>query len=168
LEAFRVELFIYRQPRFNKKLDSLRKSGGSGALAAKRVEHLIQKLADQKQTLFQDEYTLTKHGELRLLNCRKFDLGGGYRLICVKHGGNLILPYVGTHDDCDRWLENNRGFETSVDDMSPLNPSKARAESGVNAREADEGGNMPDYEDVLMERLDDKTLRRVFRGLTGE
>lgn len=163
-----MALFIYREARFNKRLDSLKKAGGSPCLAAKKAEEIIQKLADQAQPVIKDESTCTKHGELRVDNCKKFDLGGGYRLICVKNGEDLILPYVGAHDESDRWLENNRGFEPRTDELSAVSPSKMELDSGADAGEYDGPEEEAEYDDILMKRIDDRVLRRVFRGLTGE
>lgn len=50
----------------------------------------------------------TRNGEDRIKGCRKVDLGGGYRLGTLKQGKDLYLLFVGTHDECGRWVENNR------------------------------------------------------------
>lgn len=59
---------------------------------------------------------LTKRGEGRIDKCRKLDLGGGYRLIYFVDGAVCILPYIAAHDECDRWLKRNTGFEVIADD----------------------------------------------------
>ena len=34
----------------------------------------------------------------------------------MKQGENLVLSHVGTHDDCNLWIENNRGFDPDIDE----------------------------------------------------
>lgn len=51
---------------------------------------------------------VTKYGEYRIRKCVKYDLGCGYRMITIWRNHDIFVSYVGTHDECDRWLENNR------------------------------------------------------------
>lgn len=41
-------------------------------------------------------------------NCLKFDLGCGYRLITLRKEDCIHITYIGTHDECDRWLVNKK------------------------------------------------------------
>ena len=49
----------------------------------------------------------TKYGEKRIKNCRKYDLGCGYLLITLQRCKTVFIPFLGSHDECQRWLENN-------------------------------------------------------------
>ncbi|MFH1218210.1 MAG: hypothetical protein V1706_17080 [Pseudomonadota bacterium] len=157
---------IYRTPLFNKQLGQLDKSDKKGNLAAARAEEIILHLAVHGLVSPELKNKLTKHGELRMRNCLKYDLGSGYRLIGLKKESGFYLLYVGNHDECDRWLNNKRGSRievetadfvfarplTEADDVEPL------AENDI-ASEADA------YEQQLAAQLDEKTLRYVFRGI---
>ena len=110
----------------------------------------------------------TKHGELRLKNCRKYDLGGGYRLLCLRDKNYLAFAYVGSHDACHLWLEKHK--DPSLDTAAfwqapktftvPQEPQHPEySEFSPNSPESDL------YEKELLARLDEKTLRYVFRGL---
>lgn len=153
---------IHNDDRFEKSLDSLRRAGGEAAIAARRAETLIRALGRDEETLGLERRKRTRNGEARIENCRKYQLGGGYRLICINRGNVLVPLHVGTHDDCDRWIENNRKLRVDLDDdglmpkVEPVLEMEPRADMGEPA----------DYYDTpLTERLSQRELREVFRGL---
>jgi hypothetical protein len=152
---------FHRPPRFNKCLENLRKSGGKAARAATRAEEIIQWLQDEPDAANRLWNHLTKHGELRIDRCVKYDLGGAYRLVGVRRGRNLVFSFVGTHDDCDRWLENNRGHAPQIEpDVAPPLPEAKTDESPGETLEP-----QADYDALLMERIDEQVLRKVFSGI---
>lgn len=105
---------VHLDPKINKGLELLRRSGKKAALAATKAEEIIFRL--QYGRIIPDRVgTMTKHGELRIKGVMKYDLGSGYRLITFKNGQRLFLLFVGSHDDCHRWIENNR--ELTVDQI---------------------------------------------------
>jgi len=72
---------VYCTALFERQIKSLRRSDKRGAAAAVRAKELISAIA-RDQLSDEEIFTKqTKNGELRLKNCRKFDLGSGYRLI---------------------------------------------------------------------------------------
>ena len=160
-------LYIHREASFRKSLETLSRGDKTASLAASRAEEIIERLASGDCQAIEIVSRRTKHGELRINGCRKYDLGAGYRLVCVKQEGYLVATYVGSHDDCNRWIENNRGFELEVLSLgdglfgSEGRESRDSGESGDEIRE-------PDYDDILMAKIDQKILRQVFCGLCGE
>ena len=112
-----MTVFIHRETRFNKRLETLKRGDKKSSLAAERAQELITQLVTEEFAFLKETDRLTKHGELRIDKCRKYDLGSGYRLICVELDGDLVITYVGTHDDCDRWIENNRRFEAELSEL---------------------------------------------------
>lgn len=152
---------IHRPPKFNKYLENLHKSGGKAAMAARRAEEIIKLLQNKPDAVDQLRNRLTKHGELRIDRCIKYDLGGAYRLVGVRKGRNLVFTFVGTHDDCDRWIENHRGHvPPSEPDVAP-SPLEADT-TEVSGQEVDP---QEDYDTLLMEQIDEKTLRKIFSGI---
>ena len=136
-------------------------------LAATRAQDLIKKLFQKNLGFLKETQNRTKHGELRIDKCRKYDLGSGYRLICVEQGGDLIIAYVGTHDDCDRWIENNRRFEP---ELSEVREEKLLTEGAEDENQPAEPGcdEEMDYDDILMKKISDNLLREIFCGLCGK
>lgn len=80
----------------------MRNSGGTAAIAVKKAEEIIARMISRGQTIPDAIGRLTKNGELRGKHCRKYDLGSGYRLICVHQENHLMLLYIGSHDECSR------------------------------------------------------------------
>src|SRR6266702_4069134 len=158
-----MAVVIHREPQLQKCLTKLRKAGGRAALAAERIEAIIATLASKDDVRPAQVNKLTRHGEARIDKCKKFDLVGGYRLVYVREEQHYFFLFAGTHDDCDRWLNTHRNLKPELscedtplianqpDDVMPA-PAQGRTE-----------GDM-DYDDILMKQIDEKMLRRIFRG----
>lgn len=159
-----MAVFVYRETQFKKLLRNLRNAGGKAALAAIQAEEIMESLAARNRLLPSRVHKLTKYGEARIEGCNKFDLGGGYRLVYLKKEGHIFFLYIGTHDDCDLWIKNNRGLQPEVDAASGqivIEEKEAEAWGG----EGQEHEPEPDYDDLLMEKIDERLLRRIFQGL---
>ncbi len=110
--------------------------------------------------------SFTKNGEARIKGCRKYDLGAGYRLVTLKRGNDLYLLYAGTHDECGRWVENNReqlALEMIGQRSTTIRRTTAKCASKTSCR------GLPDQEQEEEEDwippLDDQDLRIIFKGL---
>lgn len=156
--------YVHSNPKFEKRLNALKQSEKMAVSAARKAEDIINTIIQNGETPLSMSGKLTRHGEWRIRNCIKFDIGKGYRLVCVKEKEHLYLLYAGTHDDCSAWIENNRNYSpdpekknsiihrvciTGNSDHDPSCPSE----------------NDPDYEDLLMQRITDKELQHIFKGL---
>ncbi len=160
-----MAVFIHREGRFARRLDTLKRGDKKSSIAAERAEELVKKLLEEDLAFLEETYNRTKHGELRIDKCRKYDLGSGFRLICVEQGADLIITYVGAHDDCDRWIENNRRFEPEVNELSEGTFFTTEEEEGKEASEMEYDKEDMDYDDILMKQIDDNLLREIFCGL---
>ena len=95
---------------FRKMLKVLSKSDRVGIQAAQRAE------AACTQANLNDQIRLerTHNGESRL-DCEKYELGDGYRLVLQRNkvGSEdfLIMLFVGSHTDSDTWLALHRGYK---------------------------------------------------------
>jgi mRNA-degrading endonuclease RelE of RelBE toxin-antitoxin system len=78
--------YIHFSQRFIKQLHSLEKSDRKGILAAGQAGMIIAHFRDCGGETEETRIKRTRHGESRLKNCRKYDLGGGYRLITLREG----------------------------------------------------------------------------------
>ena len=93
---------------------SIRKAGKKGAIAAKEADEIINRLI--QGCVSTDEIgVMTKNGEYRIKKCTKYDLGCGYSLITVLDGGCVFVTYIGTHDECNLWLEKNKFLQPRAD-----------------------------------------------------
>jgi hypothetical protein len=106
----------------------------------------------------------TKYGEKRIQHCRKYDLGCGYRLITLQRGETVFMPFLGTHDESHRWLENNsrlKDFNAGAGRMIRVVKKKPMTRLSKTIEKADTVADDSD----LFKHLTDKDLRRVFSGL---
>jgi len=154
---------IHLDPKLEKHLAALRKSGRRESLIADRVETIIAEI-ECGRLPSSNICTFTRNGEDRIKGCRKYDLGGGYRLITLKEGKDLYLLFVGTHDECGRWVENNRLH-------FPLEMIAERCRTVRRSVNSQPGSPTPFSKDRLepdedwLPPLSDQDLRVVFKGL---
>lgn len=52
----------------------------------------------------------TANGENRIRHCRKYNLSDGCRLITIFNQDTHIFVFLGSHDECDDWIEKNRNI----------------------------------------------------------
>jgi hypothetical protein len=161
-----MAVMIHRAPQLQKCLSKLRKAGGRGALAAERIESIIATLATQTGIRPDAVHKLTRHGEARIERCKKFDLVGGYRLVYIHEGPHYYFLYAGTHDDCDHWLTHHRDLKLEPAEESLPEEASVTPEA-LPASVPEDMVEELDYDDIVLKDLDEKMLRRVFRGLYG-
>jgi hypothetical protein len=101
----------------NVQIQSLILKGGNFQQAAKKCKEIIGdlKLNEDKVQETLNNINKTNHGENRIPNCIKYDLPGFCRLVTIQSNGILALIYLGTHDDVDKWLNNNKGYILGVE-----------------------------------------------------
>src|SRR6266850_4967444 len=109
-----MAVVVHCEPQLQKCLNKLRKAGGRAALAAERIEAIIATLASNDCLQPVQVNKLTRHGEARIDKCKKFDLVGGYRLVYVREEQHYFFLFAGTHDACDRWLNNHRNLKPEI------------------------------------------------------
>lgn len=155
---------IHREKRFDKELEILKNHGDKAWVAAKRAEEILAKLTVKGWTDLKHAAKLSGHGEHRVDGCIKYDIGSGFRMICFKRGENLYFSFVGTHDDCHRWMNRNRDQHNKVGKRAAVT---AVAENPEWEPSGSEPG-IPDeleYEELLLSQINDQILRRIFNGL---
>lgn len=156
--------YIHREKRFDKELEQLRSQGEKARVAAKRAEEVIAKLTQKAWTDLKHVAKLADHGEHRLEGCLKYDIDGGYRLVCFKRGEHLYFSYVGTHDDCHRWLNQSKNRPHLVGKREAMTTIVEKKKPEImqiqEIREEEE-----DYDERLMAQINDTVLRKVFSGL---
>jgi hypothetical protein len=152
-----------------KQLKALRKTGGRTSLVADHAESVMEKLAlatawDLKQT-----GRRTRHGEVRIKNCVKFDLVDGYRLLEMKQGWDIVFLYIGTHDECDRWIRKRSGLRSILEGCcAGMVVVKETVSYTHEEEEEHKSEDHAPFDEYPTEVIDERILRKVFRGLTGK
>lgn len=159
--------FVHREKRFEKELESLQKSGEKASAAARKAEGIIVILTQRGCPDLKRAGRLTGWGEHRVDGCIKYDLGDGFRMICFKRGDHFYFSYVGTHDDCHRWLNRNRSRHNRVGKREAATTvvEKKKPEKKPFQENREEEW---DYDEQLMARVDEKVLRKIFGGICGK
>jgi hypothetical protein len=161
-------LFVHRTSLFERCLDDLRGQGGTASFATIRVDEIIRNITDQENRPARERFRFTRKGEYRISKCRKIALGCGYRLVCIQKDCHLVLLYVGTHDDCFRWIERNKGYEYDIDDVTKavqISCDRISHENRLPEDVLEERKFAEAYETALMSKIDDDVLYKVFPGL---
>lgn len=156
--------YIFVSTKVQSRIDALNKSGKSGACLAQKTTRIIEKLVAGDFRNHADAVgNPTKYGEKRIQNCRKYDLGCGYRLITLPRDETIFVAFLGTHDECHRWLESNSGmkdFNCRGGKTLRVSGKKRRMKQIKVAEKID-----LDTDDDFIRNLTDKDLRYVFSGL---
>ena len=102
----------------------------------------------------------------RIKNSLKFDLGSGFRLICIREKSDIHVMFMGDHDRCDAWLNHH------IQCAPHKRRTPCRRFSDIPASSSDPGADMDATHQILPPEADfpcpdisQKDLRRVFSGL---
>lgn len=158
--------YVHISANVTNRIKTLRKAGKAGAALAHKASRIIENLTSGYLRHHMDGISgYTKYGEKRIKDCRKYDMGCGYRLITLQRGQRVFIPFLGTHDECQRWLESNsrlksftagKGTWFRVSREQRLLEDQARATSSYQREDACEASEL---------KVSDEDLRRVFSGL---
>ncbi|MFW5730361.1 MAG: hypothetical protein ACOCV7_01825 [Desulfonatronovibrionaceae bacterium] len=157
--------------QFFRKLEKMHRAGGKSRTAAIQADRLIQTLARNNHVDQWAGIKLSHNGEARLVNCLKFKLVSGYRLVSLRKGSDYIVLFVGSHDETDNWIKNNR--EIKIDPsaggkVSSIHRPEWYGQEAVQPGEdRKECPGIHDLDVFLDEVIDQKTLREVFSGIAG-
>lgn len=110
-----MDVLLVRQTQFQKTLADMRRKGGVASKAAEEVDRIIGRLTEPGAQPADAFGQITRHGETRIPHCVKYQLGSGHRLVCVQTHNAIQLLFVGNHDECDRWIDRNKGLRIAVD-----------------------------------------------------
>jgi len=160
-----AEVKAYCTNLFDRKHELLRRTDKKGAAAAERAEKLICDIVNGDLSAEELLTKQTKNGEMRLHNCRKYDLGSGYRLISVRNKVGWCFIFIGTHDDCDRWLDKRREYGLILKTELLRSIKISRKQAATVDVPAELVQAEAEYEAYIASKLDDETIRYLFRGL---
>jgi hypothetical protein len=146
-----------------KILEQMKAQDNAPKIAAERAEAIIDAL--KNGIIMARAGRLSKTKDARIKRLFKYDLGKGYRLITLKAKSILYVLFVGSHDQCDTWLDTNskgKPHQTEVPMVCYEIAQKKRRQAGSGPPSA------ADPEEDLCDRMppvSQKDLREVFSGL---
>ncbi len=146
-------------PKVERQLTALEKQAKNPSIVAARARRIIGALI--RGMPLASAGLLKRKTDKRVKNCLKFDLGLGYRLVCIKEEKIIFVLFVGDHDNCDNWLDNH----------SRKKPHKPELEMHSHTVENAPSENrlfaVVSFDDPCFCHIAQKDLRRVFKGLIG-
>lgn len=158
---------VYQDAKLTKQLKAMLKGGANAAAAAGHAQRIIDQLVEEGIRDPKLMGRLTRYGEARIKNCVKFDLVRAYRLVGVLLNDGIAFLYVGSHDECDRWIRNNAGLEPVLDKKRNIvmEVKETAAEQTEAESEAEADEPEPDYDELLLKDLSEQDLMKIFSGL---
>ncbi|MBL0201600.1 MAG: UvrD-helicase domain-containing protein [Chitinophagaceae bacterium] len=109
--------FVNKEVR--RQIQALYQRGGQFQKAADTMKALLYDITNKDNDPIKviDRLPMTNHGETRIKHCIKYDLPGFARLVTIRDNGWLVLLYLGSHDEVDKWLTKNTGLQVGVKDV---------------------------------------------------
>lgn len=96
---------------FDKALQNARLSGGQLKKRSDKARVVLGSLSEPDPFV---GLPVTNHGETRIANCVKYDLGDGWRLVTRQTEKVCVFLFVGDKTDTERWLEGHKGEDVGV------------------------------------------------------
>ena len=153
---------IHIHPKVEKRLEQLKKKSNAPLIAAKRADKIIQALGKGIRPVQAGH--LSKSKEARVKNLYKFNLGSGYRLICIKKKHNIYVLFIGSHDNCDTWLDKHRKKKLHKTELS-MNVYDIKTSGTPPMSELSNTLNKIEHDCFLLPEVSQQDLRKIFRGL---
>ena len=152
---------VHLTHRFEKQLEAMRRSEKMAVSASRKADAIITRLLEDDSRPLCKAGKLSNYGESRIQNAIKYDIGKGYRMLGVKKGEGLYLVFVGSHDHCSAWIENNRGLE------KPSELKRIRTLKVAHAPTREPPSTNPPIEkyDPLTAHITQEELSMVFCGI---
>jgi hypothetical protein len=85
-------------------------------------------------------------------------------LITLQRGDTVFIPFLGTHDNCQRWLESNSRLKDLNAGAGRMIRVVKKKPAKMISRMSEEADNIAD-DYGMFKHLTDKELRIVFAGL---
>ncbi len=155
---------VYVSAKVERQIAALKNDGKAGRAVARRAAAIIENLTTNAAGSYLDGVSgYTRYGEKRIRCCRKYDLSCGYRLVTLQRGAKLYVLFLGTHDACQRWLNNHRRLNEVIAGNGEVFQVVSESPLQKNQVAADAANFSEDNEEEL--QLSDQEMRRVFCGL---
>jgi hypothetical protein len=156
---------VHLHPKLERQLTAMKGLANAPSIAASRAEKIIEAMikgrASQASGLFR------ARSDARVKNSWKYDLGSGYRLICIRTNQSIHVMYLGDHESCDAWLKNNSKKQprnTEINMTTFTIQDNPKPSDFQTVRSPDQKS---DFDDQYLTPIPQQCLRKVFCGLVA-
>lgn len=151
---------------FDKALKQAKLQGGQTQKIAQKVSAVLGSLRDDDPFA---SLKTTNHGESRIPNCMKYDLGAGWRLVTVQDKRTCGFIFVGDHDVVDHFLDQNRGKKFGYNKAGELVviPGASPVREGTKPKWGDHDSHqqltelLGEDEDFVLETVPPRAFRQI-------
>ncbi len=156
---------VHLHPKFKKQLAAMKGQANAPSIAAGRARKIIEAMIEGQTS--QASGLFRARSDARVKNSWKYDLGAGYRLICIRTKQIIYIMHLGDHESCDAWLKNNSKKQPQNTEIKMItctihdNPKPADFQT---VRSPDP---KPDFDDQYLTPIPQEYLRKVFCGLVA-
>jgi hypothetical protein len=152
-------------PKLEKQLAAMENGTNAPAIAAGRARKIIDAMIKGQTSQASGLFRARSDG--RVKNSWKYDLGAGYRLLCIRTKQIIYIMHAGDHESCEAWLNNNlkkqpQNTRIKMSAFTIRNTAQPFDFQTVRSPERE-----PDFDDQDLPPIPQEYLRKVFCGLTG-
>ncbi len=96
---------VHLHPKLERELTAMEGRTNAPSIAAGRARKIIKAMIEGQTSRASGLFRA--RSDARVKNSWKYDLGAGYRLICIRTKQIIYIMHLGDHESCDAWLNNN-------------------------------------------------------------
>lgn len=153
----RHKIAYFRTKDFEQALAKAFLSGGQQQKKAVKVKAVLGSLDDRDPFV---GLSVTNHGESRIENAVKYDLGDAWRLVTQQTEKSCTFVFVGDHEDAEKWLDRHKGFRAGVQNQrAVIVPGSGHQIVQANGHKAEH------HYTPLVDRLNEQSVDEVLDGL---
>lgn len=156
---------VHVHPKLEKQLTAMEGQANAPFIAACRarkiIESMIQGQTSQAAGLFR------ARSDTRVKNSWKYDLGAGYRLICIRTKQIIYVMYAGDHESCDAWLNNNSKKQPQNTEIDMTAFTIRDTPEPFDFQTDRSQDREPDFDDQYLTPIPQEYLKKVFCGLVA-
>lgn len=162
-----MTFYLHLASTLERQLEKTADYNKKGHLAILKCRQLLRDIKEYGPSHESVTVKRTKHGEHRIKNCVKYDMGCGYRLVTVMNGKHLFVTFLGSHDETDLWFDRHKGDKFNPDNLDYDWEHIHICENSETAETVTKGGVIEQdaYERELEAKLDENILLAIFSGL---
>ena len=156
---------VHLHPKLERQITAMESQTNAPAIAAGRARKIIEAMIEGQTS--QVSGLFRARSDTRVKNCWKYDLGAGYRLICIRTRQIIYIMQIGDHESCDAWLNNNskkRPQNTKIKMTAFTIRDTSKTFDFQIVRSPD---REPYFDDQDLPPIPQEYLRKVFCGLAG-
>jgi hypothetical protein len=147
----------FRTKTFDKTLQNAFLLGGQTQKRGDKVRIVLGSLEDHNPFA---SLPVTKHGETRIKNCVKYELGDAWRLVTRQTDKTCTFLFVGDHEDTEKWIEGHKGESVGVKDRRLIRLP------GVGNDPAKRPLSVDHQTGTLVDMLDEDSVDHLLDGLS--